>query len=551
MNRQRVAICQVNDLSDGQMRQITAEGQQILLARQQGEWFAIAAHCSHYGAPLARGVMHQDHVVCPWHNACFSLRDGSMLEPPGRNHLQRYEVQIDGDTVYVDLSSADGEAEEDGAIASKSQRLGQKLPPLTQPDYQADSRTFVIVGGGAAGNAAAEMLRQQGFQGHIIVLTADSEPPYDRTTLSKAYLQQDNIDDPDVLRTPEFYDTYGIEIKTSAAVTALDADAQQLTYGDGQTLHYDAVLLAPGGKVRQLPIDGMDFNNVFTLRRATDAAQILKSAQSKQQAVVVGAGFIGMEVAASLRQQGLAVTVVASDAVPFESILGKEVGRLFQRVHEENGVQFKLNTKATAFNGESAAGVQSVTLDSGETLPAELVIVGIGVQPNTDFVDETFLDAGDRSIIVNEYLQAAPNLYAAGDSAQFPYFMTGEPTRIEHWRLALQQGRIAAHNMLGKAVPFRSVPFFWTGQFGLKLRYVGHATDWDQVIVHGSLDDQAFLAFYGRGERVLAVAGSGRDRDIAAISELMRLGDMLPVSAIKQGDRDWAETLAQPALATR
>ncbi|PSN19524.1 NAD(FAD)-dependent dehydrogenase, partial [filamentous cyanobacterium CCP5] len=208
-------------------------------------------------------------------------------------------------------------------------------------------------------------------------------------------------------------------------------------------------------------------------------------------------------------------------------------------VHESHGVQFRLGTKAKAFKGDGQ--VQTVELETGETLSADLVIVGIGVKPATDFAEALPLQ-DNGAVRVDQYLQAAPFVYAAGDIAQFPYFATGEPVRIEHWRLALQHGRIAARNMLGQAVPFKGVPFFWTGQYDLKLRYVGHAEAWDDVVIQGSLEDKEFLAFYAQGEQVMAVAGIGRDRDIAAISELMRLQQMPTAQQLPQ-IQDWPAQL--------
>ena len=525
MSSQRVAVCQVSDLQVGEMQQVSAFDREILLARTEGGFSAIAAHCSHYGAPLVKGVMQGDRIVCPWHNACFEAATGKQLEPPGRDNLAQYTVQVDGDTVYIEPPVPESE---------------HLTPEMAKPDSQAE-QTFAIVGGGAAGCAAAEMLRQVDFQGRIVMLTADSELPYDRTKLSKAALQSDEFAGPDLLRPASFYEQHGIEVKTAAKVSQLDVDSQQLTYGDGETLSYDALLLATGGKVRKIPVDGADRPNVFTLRQSEDTRAILQAAQNAQKAVIIGSGFIGMEVAASLKQQGLDVTVVAPDEVPFEKVLGRSVGKMFQQVHESNGVQFKLGCKAEAFKGEGS--VEAVELDNGETVPADMVVVGIGVQPATDFVEGIELSESDRSIPVDQYLQAAPNVYAAGDIAQFPHFMTGEPVRIEHWRLAMQHGRIAACNMAGQTVPFKAVPFFWTGQFDLKLRYVGHAEDFDDVIIQGSLEEKSFLAFYAKAGQVLAVSGIGRDQEIAAISELMRLQKMPDTTAIKEADIDWAERL--------
>ncbi|MGB7251912.1 MAG: FAD-dependent oxidoreductase [Phormidesmis sp.] len=531
MNSQRISVCQTDELRDGEMRQFSVADKEILVAKSEGKFWAIAAHCSHYGAPLVDGVLQGDRVVCPWHNACFSVQSGVQLEPPGCDDLAQYAVEVDSGALYVKLPLPESE---------------QLTPDLGQQDSQQDQRTFVIVGGGAAGSSAAQMLRQVDFKGRIVLLTDESKLPYDRTKLSKAYLQSDS--DPsdedksaDLLRSTDFYKRYDIEVKTRATVTKLDVQSQQITYGDNQTIRYDSLLIATGGKVKKMPMDGADKGNVFTLRNAQDARAILKAAESAQRAVVVGTGFIGMEVAASLRQQGLEVTVVSPNKVPFQKVLGDSVGKLFQQVHESHGVRFKLNCKATAFKGEST--VEAVELDNGETLSADMVVVGIGVEPATDFIEGLKLNEDDKSISVDKYLRAAPGVYAAGDISQFPHFLTGDPVRIEHWRLAMQQGRTAACNMAGQEVPFGAVPFFWTGQFDLKLRYVGHAEDYDDVIVQGSLADKSFLAFYVKAQQVLAVSGIGQDRAIAAISELMRLGKMPAADALKQTDINWVEQL--------
>ncbi len=527
MGSQQVAVCQVSDLQPGEMQQFSVADKEILLTHTEQGIRAIAPHCSHYGAPLADGVLHNGRVVCPWHNACFSATDGTHINPPGRDNLATFPIEIKSDTVHVQLPDT----------------LTEHISPtLAAPDPDSDSRSFVIVGGGAAGEAAAQMLRQVGFQGSITMLSAESELPYDRTKLSKAYLQADKVQSPPSLRSPDFYQKHGIDIKTSTKVTSINVDAQELTCNEETTIGYDSLLIATGGIVNKLPIDGSDLDNVFPLHKAQDAIAILEAVEGAKKAVVIGAGFIGMETAASLTQQGLAVTVVAPGKVPFEKVLGESVGQLFQQIHEDKGVQFKLGTKATALKGEGR--VETVVLDSGEQLAADLVIVGVGVKPATEFIDGLLLDEKTGSILVNQYLQAKSSVYAAGDVTQFPHFITGQPTHIEHWQLAMQQGRIAACNMAGQQITFKAVPFFWTGQFDIKLRYVGHSEHYDSVVIQGSLEDRSFLAFYIEDEQVMAVAGAGRDRDIAAISELFRLRKMPTAQAIKSADIKWAEKLA-------
>lgn len=527
MSSQRVSVCQVSDLKMGEMRQFSVADKEVLITHTESGFSALAPHCSHYGAPLEKGILHNGRIVCPWHNACFSADSGTHLSPPGRDNLATFSLTVEDDTIYVELPD----------------EITEHVPPeLAKQDTDADSRTFAIVGGGAAGDAAAQMLRQTGFQGKVVVLTAEDELPYDRTKLSKAYLQADEVGEVSKLRSEDFYQENDIEIKTAAKVTQLDVEAQQLTYGDNHTLSYDALLIASGGVVKNIPVEGSELENVFTLHKAEDAKEILKTAKDAKKAVVIGSGFIGMETAASLTQQGLDVTVVSPNAVPFEKVLGRDVGKLFQNVHEANGVKFISGTKATAIKGDKKA--DSVALENGDVLDADLVIVGIGVKPATDFAEGLLMDEETGTILVNQYLQATPSVYAAGDVTQFPHFITGQPTHIEHWQLAMQQGRIAACNMVGQQVTFKAVPFFWTGQFDLKLRYVGHSENYDDVIIQGSLDDKAFLSFYVEDEQVMAVAGIGRDRDIAAISELMRLRKMPTASEIRSTDVDWLQQLA-------
>jgi apoptosis-inducing factor 3 len=291
--------------------------------------------------------------------------------------------------------------------------------------------------------------------------------------------------------------------------------------------------LATGGKPRQLEVPGAKLQNVLTLRSFRDCDRILEAAKTATHAIVIGSSFIGMEAAAGLAQQGINVTVVSPDAVPFEKTLGQEIGSVFQQVHEEQGVTFQLGRKVDRLEGNGK--VEVVILDNGDRLSADIAIVGIGVQPATDFLEGVACDSKDHSILTNDYLQAADGLYAAGDIARYPDWRTGEPTRVEHWRIAAQQGQVAAYNMAGKPTKFRAVPVFWTMQFKFPLRYVGHVEQWDELIVDGDLRSRQFIAFYVKDNHVLAVATSKRDTETAAISELMRLNRMPTVEEVRSG----------------
>jgi NADPH-dependent 2,4-dienoyl-CoA reductase/sulfur reductase-like enzyme/nitrite reductase/ring-hydroxylating ferredoxin subunit len=520
-----IRVVKTTDLRDGQMQQIPVDDSQILLAKINDKFYATGAFCTHYGAPLVKGVLQEERVVCPWHHACFNLTNGNLQEPPALDDLPSFAVRIEGENVLVQIP----EEIPDGCT-----------PTMVDYDSEKDQRVFAIVGAGSAGSAAVETLRQQGFQGKIVLISQEENLPYDRTKLSKNYLQGKASEDSLPLRSCEFYQEHDIELRFGQAVTKVDAFNKTITFADNATLTYDALLVATGGKARKLNVPGSDLDHVFTLRQVEDAQHIINTIKEAKKAVVIGSSFIGMEAAASLKQQGIEVTVVSPSSVPFAKILGKEVGKMFQKLHEEKGVKFYLKTKVTELQGNGK--VETVVLENGEKIATDLVLVGIGVEPITDYLTGVEL-AKDHSVPVSEYLQAAaPDLYAAGDIATFPYAPMGKPTRIEHWRLAAQHGRIAAYNMVNpRPIKFDSIPFFWSGQYDLKLRYVGHATEWDKVVIDGDLEGQKFLAFYVKDRRILAVVGCGRDREIAAIAELMRLEQMPDADQIQ--NTDWVEML--------
>ena len=417
----------------------------------------------------------------------------------------------------------------------------QRTPAMVQYDPTVDERTFVILGAGAAGAHAAETLRVAGYQGRVVMVTQDDRLPYDRTWLSKDYFTGKVSKEQMPLRSPAFYQAHQIETLLNKQAVKVDAIAKRLTFADGDTLTYDALLLATGGKPRQLDVPGKALQNVFTLRHFADVEQILAVAQQGARAVVVGSSFIGMEVASGLTQRGVVVTIVSPSSLPFKQILGEAIGQVFQQVHEENGVSFQLGRTVAQLEGNGK--VAAVVLDNGDRLEADLVVVGIGVQPATEFLEgielqPLELQPKDKSVLVDEYLKAADGVYAAGDIARYPDWRTGDLMRVEHWRVAAQQGRIAAYNMAGQPTPFRGVPVFWTMQFQFPLRYVGHAEQWDDIIFNGDLQKREFIAFYIKDDRVLAAASSQRDTETAALAELMRLNQMPSPDALRSGSLD-------------
>ena len=489
----------VADLTEGGMILGQVAGEAVLLARNGGALFAIGAECTHYHGPLAEGVLVADTVRCPWHHACFSLRSGEALHAPALDPVACWRVEQYEGTIYV----------------------REKLEPARRPARtaaDAGPESIVIIGGGAAGNAAAEMLRREGYAGPVTMLSADDARPYDRPNLSKDYLAGAAPEEWIPLRPPEFYAEHRIELKLGAHAAAIDAKAREVRLADGCRHHYGALLLATGATPVRLDIPGSNLPHIRYLRTLADSRALIAAATTARRAVVIGASFIGLEVAASLRARGLAVHVVAPEARPMENVLGQEVGDLVRKVHEEHGVAFHLGTTPASFDRSH------VTLRGGERLAADFVVIGIGVRPEIALAEQAGI-AVDRGVTVDAYLETnIPGIWAAGDIARWPDRLTSEKIRIEHWVVAERQGQTAARNMLGAHERFDAVPFFWTQQHDLQLSYVGHAAKWDRVEIDGDLASKDCTVTYRQGSRKLAVLTIARDRDsLAAEIELERM----------------------------
>jgi NADPH-dependent 2,4-dienoyl-CoA reductase/sulfur reductase-like enzyme/nitrite reductase/ring-hydroxylating ferredoxin subunit len=478
----------ISEIGDGTMLLGQVNGEPVVLARRGPELFAFDAFCTHYGAPLADGLLVDDTVRCPWHHACFSLRTGEAVRAPALNPVSCWRVEQRDGNAYV------------------GEKLGLPVPPRSSTSSSIP-QLVVIVGGGAAGNAAAEMLRREGYAGGITMLSADQSGPCDRPNLSKGYLAGMSPAESNPLRPADFYREQRIELKLNSRVVSIDAAKRQVHVADGTSQTYDALLLATGAEPVRLDVPGGDLQHVHYLRTLADGDALVAKALASQRAVVIGASFIGLEVTASLRARNIAVDVVAPDAVPMERILGREVGTFIRELHERHGVTFHLGTNATSIDEHG------VTLKTGEHLEADFVVIGIGVRPALSLAEQAGL-AIDRGVTVDEYLETSvPGIFAAGDIIRWPDRLTGERIRVEHWVVAERQGQTAARNILGRRERFDAVPFFWTEQYDFSLAYVGHAERFDKAEISGQLDAEKHdcTITFSRDGKKLAVALIHRD----------------------------------------
>jgi NADPH-dependent 2,4-dienoyl-CoA reductase/sulfur reductase-like enzyme/nitrite reductase/ring-hydroxylating ferredoxin subunit len=484
----------LQNLTDGGMVAGTVDGDDVVLVRRGDELFAIGAHCTHYHGPLAEGLIVGDTVRCPWHHACFSLRTGEPLRAPALDPIACWRTERVGNMVFV------------------REKLGEVQPPRNQAAVPA---SIVIVGGGAAGLAAADMLRREGYDGSLTMISADDAPPCDRPNLSKDFLAGTAQEDWIPLRAPEYYTERRIDLVLNSRASSLDLREKRVHLESGRTYAFEALLIATGADPVRLEIPGATPSQVHYLRTFADSRAIIARAASAKQVLIIGSSFIGLEVAASLRASDLNVHVVAPENQPLERILGPEAGRFIRKLHEEKGVVFHLGTTVGRVDGRTA------TLSDGSRVDADFIVVGVGVRPAISLAEKAGLKI-DRGVAVNEYLEtSAPGVFAAGDIARWPDPHSGGAIRVEHWVVAERQGQFAARNMLRRRERFDLVPFFWSQHYDIAINYVGHAEKWDAIEIDGDLDARDCKVTYKQNGRVLAVATIGRDRQSLEAEAMM------------------------------
>ena len=481
------------DIPDGGMLQGHVGSEAVLLVRQGDRVSAVGAYCTHYGAPLVDGIVDGDTVHCPWHHACFSARTGDATCPPALRPLSRWTVHRALDLV----------------------RVGKRIPPA-DPELQGERpkggkprnplERIVIVGGGAAGSAAAETLRREGYDRDIVIVERDTDAPYDRPNLSKDYLAGTAPEEWLPLRDNAFDKAHGIS-RRHGHVAVLNPRSRSITLTQGTELGYSALILATGAEARRLPRSLDPLERIRYLRTLRDSRAIIAAAHGTDRAIILGASFIGLEVAAALRARGMDVHVVGPEARPLERILGPDLGSFVQRIHQEHGVRFHLGRVAASLDE------RGITLDAGERIEGALVIAGIGARPNVELARAAELDGGP-GVHVDSFLEtSAPGVYAAGDIAWWPDAISGERIHVEHWAAAQRQGQVAALNVLGARQPYETPPFFWSAHYDVTIRYAGHAERWDSTSISGDLAARDARVDFHSGGRIAAVATVGRDRE--------------------------------------
>ncbi|XP_073860406.1 apoptosis-inducing factor 3 isoform X4 [Macaca fascicularis] len=478
-------------------------------------------------------VLSRGRVRCPWHGACFNISTGDLEDFPGLDSLHKFQVKIEKEKVYVRASKQ----------ALQLQRRTKVMAKCISPSAGYSSSTNVlIVGAGAAGLVCAETLRQEGFSDRIVLCTLDRHLPYDRPKLSKSL---DTQPEQLALRPKEFFRAYGIEVLTEAQVVTVDVRNKKVVFKDGFKLEYSKLLLAPGSSPRTLSCKGKEMENVFTIRTPEDANRVVRLARGRN-VVIVGAGFLGMEVAAYLTEKAHSVSVVELEETPFRRFLGERVGRALMKMFENNRVKFYMQTEVSELRGQEGK-LKEVVLKSSKVVRADVCVVGIVAA--TGFLRQSGIGLDSRGFIpVNKMMQTnVPGVFAAGDAVTFPLaWRNNRKVNIPHWQMAHAQGRVAAQNMLAQEAEMNTVPYLWTAMFGKSLRYAGYGEGFDDVIIQGDLEELKFVAFYTKGDEVIAVASMNYDPIVSKVAEVLASGRAIRKREVelfvlhsKTGDMSW------------
>ncbi|XP_030237826.1 apoptosis inducing factor mitochondria associated 4 [Gadus morhua] len=516
-------LCQEDELQDGQMREVEVEGQKVLLVRTEGRYGAVGSRCTHYNAPLVKGALVGNRVRCPFHGACFNVMTGDIEEFPGLDCLPSYKVKVEDGNVYISFNR-------------KALKLSRRVKEMSSREPEVNHSTLLI-GGGPAALLCAETLRRNSYQGRIVMVTKDALPPFDKPKLSKALNSESSQI---LLRSEDFFKQYGIEVWTQKEVVSVEPVDKVVRLSDGTVQPYDQLLISTGCRARSLGCPGQHLKGVKLLQTHQDAQDIHNSCQG-QRAVIIGASFIGMEVASYLSNKAASVAMVGTTQYPFERSLGPEIGKMAMHMLEENNVKFYMKDRVLEIRGEDGK-VKEVVLESGAVLQADVVVAGIGVVPNSDFLMGSQVQTDSRkAVVVDEFMKTnVPDIYGAGDVTSFPLpIRGGQRVQIGHWQMAHSHGRAAALNMLNKPTKMDSVPFFWTVLLGKSIRYAGFGEGYTEIIFKGKVEEGKFLAFYIKEQVVVAAASLMFDPAVSLIAELMSSGHQITKTQAQSEDLSW------------
>ncbi|XP_004550289.1 apoptosis-inducing factor 3 [Maylandia zebra] len=518
-------VCLESDLQDGQMMEVEVGHHGVLLTRSGGKYSAIGNQCTHYGAPLSKGFISGNRVRCPWHGSCFNVHTGDLEEYPGIDCLPCHKVHIQNSKVYVSINKKTLRQEK------RIKRMGTAVPGVTH--------TVLLLGGGAASLSCAETLRQENFGGRIIMVTREDLLPYDKTRLSKVMnVESDSI----LMRRMEFFHQYDIEVWLRKEALSVDTDKKTVTFDDGSVQSYDQLLISTGCRAKGLDVPGMNLGNIKMLETPEDARQI-HAACTGSDVVLVGTSFVGMEVASYLTDKASSITVIGSSEMPYQNTLGPEIGKLTMTMLIERNVKFYMNDSVTEIRGVNGK-VKEVVLKSGKVIPAEVLIVGIGTMPNSEYLKDSKIQMTSKNFVkVDKYMHTnVPDVFCGGDLAMFPLAIAkNRMINIGHWQMAQAQGRIVALNMLNKTTELNSVPFYWTVLVGKTIRYTGYGEGYTELVIKGQFEDRKFLALYIKDEEVIAAAGLNFDPAVSAVAERLATGKVITKDEAQSDDLSWLQ----------
>ncbi|XP_014213817.1 apoptosis-inducing factor 3 isoform X2 [Copidosoma floridanum] len=520
-------VCKEEDIKENEMKLLPlgTEGRKILLIKQKGELHAIGTKCTHYGALLHTGALGEGRVRCPWHGACFNIKTGDIEDYPGLDSLPCYQVSVEKGQVRVKAKITD-------LVANRKTKKMCKLNP-------GHPETVVIVGGGTSGATCAETLRQEYFEGRIVMVCKENVLPYDRVKVSKVL---DFDVQKALLRSKKFYDENNIETKLGVSAVNLDTEKQTICLDNGEQLHYDHLFIATGCIPRQHNVQGMELQNIFVMRSYTDSEAVFKQLGSDKHVVTLGLGFVGLETAAYCADKVASVTVIGRDSVPFSTVFGEDIGKRVMKEFEEKGVKFIANNGICKFlsREDNKQLVGQIELNDGVVLKADIVILGIGSTFSTDWLKETGIHLqDDGSVTVDKHLRTnIHNIYAGGDIAYAPVYAAGKSAAIGHFSLAHYHGKVAAQNICKKGTSLKTVPFFWTTLFGKSYRYSGFGKP-EKIMIHGSLEDLKFFAYYIKSGEVVAMSSLGTDPIVADFANNVYEGKVLTEEEIEKDPIGW------------